>query len=433
MFRSETRRTNYLAALLVIALLVAAAAVSRAGLVNGGLGAGSAHQRYSVINLGTLGGTASLAEGINNRDWATGYSTLPGDTTLRATLWTRGRTIDLGTLGGPNSTVGFPIKDDRGEIAGLAETNKLDPLGENFCGFGTSFTCLGFVWRNGAMSPLPTLGGNNAYALGVNNRGKVVGLAENSAHDPSCIPPQVLDWEAVIWEPESGHIRELPPFVRDSVATALAINEPGQVVGASGFCGPVSSTVLVHAVLWNNGSPINLGSLGGKMNNAATAINSRGQIVGASDLPGDTTGHAFLWQRGVMTDLGTLPGDISSTAVGINDKGQIAGTSCDERGNCRAFLWQDGVMRDLNSLVSTSSSLLLIHGSDINDRGEIVGQAYDSSTGTTPAFVAIPNDGSAMRASSNSSRSVILPERVRKMLRQQWGFARLIPGPMRLR
>jgi hypothetical protein len=35
--------------------------------------------RYTVIDLGTLGGTFSLAGGLSNSGWAEGFSTLPGD------------------------------------------------------------------------------------------------------------------------------------------------------------------------------------------------------------------------------------------------------------------------------------------------------------------------------------------------------------------
>jgi probable HAF family extracellular repeat protein len=56
------------------------------------------------------------------------------------------------------------------------------------------------------------------------------------------------------------------------------------------------------------------------MNNIALAINNRGQIVGESDLPGDTATHAFLWQNGVMTDLGTLPGDAISAQTTLTTK-----------------------------------------------------------------------------------------------------------------
>jgi uncharacterized membrane protein len=45
------------------------------------------HTHYTVTDLGTLGGTLSVAGGINNRGDIEGFSTLPGDTTIRAFLW----------------------------------------------------------------------------------------------------------------------------------------------------------------------------------------------------------------------------------------------------------------------------------------------------------------------------------------------------------
>ncbi len=159
------------------------------------------------------------------------------------------------------------------------------------------------------MTALPTLGGNNGQAFGVNNRGQVVGIAETAIYDTSCIPPQVLDFEAVIWGPKVGQIQELPVFPGDSIAAAIAINDRGQVVGTSGTCRVPDSLALgVHAVLWQNGSVTDLGGFGGVMNNAALATNNGGAVVGISDLPGDTTTHAFLWQNGVMTDLARFRG-----------------------------------------------------------------------------------------------------------------------------
>jgi probable HAF family extracellular repeat protein len=246
------------------------------------------------------------------------------------------------------------------------------------------------------MTALPTLGGNNSQAFGVNNRGQVVGIAETATQNPTCIPPQVLDVKAVIWGPKVGQIQELPVFPGDSTAAAIAINDRGQVVGASGICGVPDSLALgVHVVLWQNGSVTDLGSFGGVMNNAGLAINNEGQVVGISDLPGDTTTHAFLWQQGVMTDLGTLPGDALSIANDINAKGQVVGISCDVNFNCRAFLWENGLMTDLNALISPDSPLYLTYGGGINDRGEIAGQAFDPNTGDTPAFLAIPVAGSS--------------------------------------
>lgn len=401
--------------------------------------------RYAVTNLGTLGGTASSAHGVNNRGWVMGVANVTGDTAEHASLWRNGVITDLGTLGGVNSNVDFPVKNDSGLIAGFAQTSTVDPLGENFCTFtctqsggscqGSNLSCQGFRWRDGVMTPLATLGGNNSAATGVNNWGRIIGVAENSTHDPDCIAPQVLDYEAVIWGPKKGEIHELPTFSGDSIAAPIAINNNGQVVGGSGRCGngPAIGPIFLHAVLWNNGSVKDLGGLGGAMNNVSYSINDRGQVVGASDLTGDNTGHAFLWENGVMTDLGTLPGDVSSAAFGINDKGQVAGYSCDQNGNCRAFLWENGIMTDLNTLVPHGSPLYLVAGFDINDRGEIVGQAYDQNSGDTPAFVAVPEcdennsaaDSSAAQADGNALK-VILPENVRQQLRQPGSF-----GPLR--
>ena len=250
------------------------------------------------------------------------------------------------------------------------------------------------------------------------------GVAELSTHDPTCVPPEVLGAEAVIWETKKGEINPLAALPGDSAAAAYSVNENGLAVGASGTCANVST----HAVLWQNSSVTDLGSLGGAMNNLALAINNKGQIAGVSDLPGDTTAHAFLWQNGVMSDLGILPGDSSSIAEGMNDLGQVVGVSCDQSGNCRAFLWRDGAMTDLNTLTPPGFPLYLVFGADINSRGEIVGQAFDQSTGDFVAFLAIPTgDGH----DSHSSVKVALPEHARERLRQQRGFGAFGGFPVR--
>jgi probable HAF family extracellular repeat protein len=97
-----------------------------------------------------------------------------------------------------------------------------------------------------------------------------------------------------------------------------------------------------HAVLWQNGTPIDLGNLGGVSGNIAFDINNQVQVVGQSDLPGDTTHHTFLWENGVMTDLGTILGLPVGLANGINNKGQVAGFSQDlNSNNTVAWLWAE--------------------------------------------------------------------------------------------
>ena len=138
---------------------------------------------------------------------------------------------------------------------------------------------------------------------------------------------------------------------------------------------------------------VNLGNLGGTGQfggNAAIAINNQGQVIGQSDLPGDTANHGFIWQKGVMTDLGTLKGDFISGAIGISDQGVVVGTSLDSDFNLRAFVWQNGAMTDLNTLVAANPAKLKLQLAEaINSRGEIVGFAVNSA-GETHAYLATP-------------------------------------------
>jgi probable HAF family extracellular repeat protein len=71
----------------------------------------------------------------------------------------------------------------------------------------------------------------------------------------------------------------------------------------------------------------------------------------------------------------------------VNDLDQVVGVSFPVG---HAFLWQNGTMTDLNQLVVPGTTLILTDAQDINDRGEITGQAIDSHTGATVAFEAIP-------------------------------------------
>jgi probable HAF family extracellular repeat protein len=384
------------------------------------------HAQYSVVILRNLSGGSSFANGINNRDWATGYAFLSGGQ-QHAVLWTTKRPKDLGTLGGPNSSVDWPVKSDRGDVVGISETSATDPYAENFCGYGTPNICVGFIWQQGQgqMSALPTLGGNNALAAAVNNEGQIVGLSENATQDPSCTAPQVFDVEGVEWGPAPSQIQELPPLAGDTIGAAVAINNRGQAVGASGpTCGPVSTALALHALVWRNGKPVSLPTLGGAMNNYGAAISDRDEIAGSSDLPSDVTTHAVFWKTTKkVTDLGVLSGDYASYAFGMNNGGQIVGTSCTQgSASCRAFVYEDGTMIDFNTLVPQSSHYYLTQASDINDNGEITGDAYDTSTGAVVGFVAIPTDRAAIRGGTSVPR-VVLPDNVRRLL-QRRTFAR---------
>jgi probable HAF family extracellular repeat protein len=397
--------------------------------------------RYYVFNLGAPLGGATGAVGINDLGWISGGSNLTDNTTVHAELWV-GAPFDLGTLGGPNSTVAWPNHSTRGEIVGIAETADMNPLGEAWsCSaffFGPDgYICRGFAWQDGVMSELPTLGGYDGYAAGVNNQGRVVGWAENTVHDPTCAGTQVLQFEAVIWGPKLNQVTQLPPLAPDPDSAATAINDKGQVVGISGLCSvAVGGASAKHALLWENGVPTDLGNIGGHAWNTPIAINNRGVVVGFANTSGDEHAPinptAFIWtkERG-MRPIAPLSGDTNDVAFDLNDRGQVVGQSIGATEQ-RAFLYEDGKLMDLNALVLPGSALSLILAQGINDRGEISGTAIDTNTGAAVAFLAVPVfDGSGSPAASSAvkaagnARRVFLTESMRKQLP---GFSRLALG-----
>ena len=351
--------------------------------------------RYTVVDLGTLpGGNFSQPFAINLNNVIAGSSNLSNND-QHSVLWSKGRLTDLGTLGGSNS-IAFGMNDSE-SVVGEAETSTSDPNGEDFCGFGTHLICQPFYWQNSVMTPLRTLGGNNGVANWVNRFGTVVGQAENATTDTTCPAPQKLEFKAVSWE--NGKAKELHVKNGDPESIAFAINDYGKIVGGSGTCTAFNPIFLnnlqpVHALLWEKGKVVDLGSLGGSYGNLATFINNQGQVVGFSDLAGDTTSHGFLWTKANgMQDLGTYPGDIGSAAIGINNLGVIAGLSViDTKGDSRAVVWSNNVVTDLNTLVQANPPLYLITACAINDRGEITGLGVVTSTNEIHTYRAIPEE-----------------------------------------
>ncbi len=201
--------------------------------------------QYQVSNLATLGGTSSGGNSINNQTWVAGYSRLAGNQSRHATLWRNGSLLDLGTLGGPNSSVTWNVKDTGGVIVGISQTATPEPLGEYWSSaafygppYNIGFINLGFVWEQNQVRGLPTFpGGNNGFATGANNLRQVIGWAENGVHDGACVSPQVLQFRPAMWTlGPPDQIQDLPLIPGDTSGAATAINDNGQIVGISGIC-----------------------------------------------------------------------------------------------------------------------------------------------------------------------------------------------------
>ena len=192
-------------------------------------------KHYTITDLGPIGNLPSQPYSIDSLGLMSGGAASSA-TTMHAVLWYREIEFDISApgLGGPNSVANGI--NDVGQVVGQAETSggsNEDFCGFNAYGFASKTACVPFLWQDTKMTALPTLGGPNGMANGINNRGLVVGFAENLQQDPGC---PVFEFKPVIWE--QGKIQQLPLPASDAVGAALAINDEGQAVGISGTCLP---------------------------------------------------------------------------------------------------------------------------------------------------------------------------------------------------
>jgi probable HAF family extracellular repeat protein len=210
-----------------------------------------------TIDLGTLPGRPwSEAVAINERGWIVGTSYANNDPPSgeydrqRAFVWHDGTRIALGTL--PGTTETWPGGD--GPWAGAIN------LRGQIVGSCTRGPFVG----GGKMTDLGGLRGfADSQAVAINDRGQIIGTS-GSSDGPH---------RAFLWQ--NGRMIDLGTL-GGTKSDAVAINERGQVVGSS-----TTASGARHAFVWQNGKMTDLGTLGGR-ESAAAAINDRGQIVGSS-------------------------------------------------------------------------------------------------------------------------------------------------------
>ena len=360
----------------------------------------AAQTSYKVTDLGTEpNDILGCAMSLNNEGWTEvmAQNLPPGqqDNLFGMLLSSRifididGFKLDVGTLGGMNTSSNWGEINDFGETVGFSETASLDPNGEDICGIGTHHTCLPFLWQLGHIKALPTLGGNNGEASAINNFGQIVGFAENGALDTTCPAGTTNDRIALPAMWEKGTAKPLPLVSGDVDGFAFWINDQGQAVGYSGNC-----TTATHGASWKNNVVSVLSDLGAGA--VAESINNRGQIAGQLNSADGST-FAGVWLNGAdgpVTKIDRPLGDANAFASGINDRGQVVGSSLDAHNNwSHAFIWQDNVLTNLDTLFPASANLFPVMGNKINERGQISGMAIVVSgphKGDIHAFLATP-------------------------------------------
>jgi probable HAF family extracellular repeat protein len=224
-------------------------------------------------NLGTLGGSTSVANDINPLGVIVGFSETAAGVN-HAFIWKDGVMTDIGTLGGPNSNA-YAI--NRGEaVVGYSTT----ATGENHA----------FRWKNGVMTDLGNLGGMSSVAFGVNSLGQIVG---EIGPPPDAVGQELEYTSGFLW------YKGVTTHVGSSYhSQATDINPNGIVVGRDGLDGefPVGDAwVWEQGVLTYLPEPAAEGS-GRNGISQANAINLAGDVAGFSQVASGNT-HATLWKR----------------------------------------------------------------------------------------------------------------------------------------
>ena len=261
-----------------------------------------------------------------------------------AFLYSNGTLTALGTLGG-SSSYATALNDD-GQVVGYSWTSGASGTPREHA----------FLYSDGTISDLGTLGGDYSYAAGINDSGQVVGRSETSGGS----------YHAFLYG--NGTMHDLGVLPGTSASGAVGINKSGVVAGWSD--NPNGGTA--QAFLYSNGTMNALDALGWS-NTLATAINDSGQVVGGSDTTSGSY-QPFLYTNGTITAIGALLPTLNR-ANSINNSGQAVGyfNYNSPATPIRAFLYRDGTVYDLNNLIPSGSGWALDYASGINNLGQIIG------------------------------------------------------------
>jgi probable HAF family extracellular repeat protein len=179
----------------------------------------------------------------------------------------------------------------------------------------------GFVWKDGVMTKLPTLGGDSSAAHAINLRGVVAGSAETG---------------------ENG---------------------------------------THHAVVFRKGKVQDLGVLGTGMYATAYDINNSDVVVGESTLDGPNLVRPFIYREGAMTQLPLPAGALHGSAFSINDAGWVVGSFMTSEWRGRAWVYDGTSAYDLETLIPAADQAQwqIINAADINASGQILVSAHKVS------------------------------------------------------
>ncbi len=213
----------------------------------------------------------------------------------------------------------------------------------------------GFLWDDGTLVWVGTLGGAESQLKDINSQGQMVGCAGNAEGNT----------RAVLYDQDVITDLGAPGWA----TCAKRINDHGQIMGT--YNHSAYGRTRYHAFFWDQGVFTDLGMLA----NNADAIwpldmNNRGQIVGSGRTYYNYGSQPFLWEQGRLIPLAPVSGE----ARDINDRGEIVGYIVADDGAIHAVRWERGTTTELTTLGGRSSAAMMI-----NERGQIAGWSQTES------------------------------------------------------
>ena len=358
-------------------------------LILGALGA-NAQAQYSYTDLGTLGGDAASALGLNDVGQVVGWSTIPGCTTSQglpcrhAFLWENGTLTDLDVLHGDEDSVARTI-NNAGTIVGTSERDVI---------FGSG-TFHGAVWVGGNIAPLPDLGTGQSWANDVNEAGVISGYAT----DPGVLRDRVVTWSG-------GVIQNLGATEPHSYNRGYGINESGVLVGFAWDLFQPNDSILFDGASW-----FTIGGAGQFQNSEAFDVSDAGVVVGKQAFPSGGW-HPAIWLTpgGAATDLGLLPGFDLGELTGVNEHGHAVGRCFTDNSPTvsHAVLYDGNQLIDLNDLLPAGVNAVLFEANEINEDGDIVGTAVVGGEFRAFLLEAGSNGGNYCTPTANSTGSAAI-------------------------
>jgi probable HAF family extracellular repeat protein len=371
---TETSRSRIAPALALGALLLYSACspadVTEPRAAGRSLGTGTNLTVGAITDLGSLGGSPSIARSVNAQGVVAGVSYLANGT-YHAFVWsiTNGL-VDIGTVPGDNSSQAFAINDN-GEVVGPSHPASAGSGSAGSPAIWTPNGSGGYTVQSLGMSI-------NATSYDLNNSGTVVGD----------FPDPVGNDQPYAWTPAGGR-QTLPLLAGFYRGRATAISTPGTIVGwevyqsSSGrhVVGGIDYDVTIPVVWPAAGGVTRLGLPSGYTYGEALGVNDFDVVVGFAWTSGKGTSlkQALRWRPdpqhpGAWLAPDALSGVSTSdgTARDVNNAGLIVGLS-----NGNGFVWSDAAgFQSLGGLTTKDGSdALRIDDPADGSRPEIVGKS----------------------------------------------------------